>query len=79
MILKIYLSPEIDGSWEFKNYLSGINTSYKKSAIFFPDESFYPDTKIIVYTVGLKRLFPGGFPHEQSLEFFSSKIPKLKA
>ena len=44
---------------------------------FHPAQSFYPEEKIVIYFVGLTRLFPGGEEHEQSLEFFGPKIPQI--
>ncbi len=69
------MSPEVDGDWVFQNASPFSSRKYKDRAIFIPKESFYPETKIVVYIVGLKRLFPGGKRHEQSTEFFSPKLP----
>ncbi len=74
--LTMHISPEIKGEWKFTNILP-INTSLKHQAIFYPEESFYPDTKIVVYIVGLQSLFPGSKAHEQAIEFFSPKTPNI--
>lgn len=71
------LAPEVEGEWIFQNALPFLGR-YKNRAIFTPKESFYPETKIVVYAVGLKRLFPGGKTHEQSIELFSPKLPLIK-
>lgn len=72
------MSPEVEGDWVFHNALPFFSGRYKNRAIFIPKESFYPETKIVVYVVGLKRLFPGGEKHEQSIEFFSPNLPNIK-
>lgn len=72
------LSPEVKGDWVFEDVLPFFSGGYKDRAIFIPKESFYPETKIVVYIVGLKRLFPGGEKHEQSIEFFSPNLPNIK-
>ncbi|MBU1901528.1 Ig-like domain-containing protein [Patescibacteria group bacterium] len=72
--LTLHVSPEIKGEWVFTNVFSK-DTSLKTQATFYPEESFLPEQKIVVYIVGLTRLLPGGELHEQSLEFFSPDIP----
>ncbi len=72
------MSPEVEGEWVFHNALPFFSGRYKDKATFIPRESFYPETKIIVYVVGLKRLFPGGEKHEQSVELFSPNLPNIK-
>ncbi len=76
--VSLRMSPEVEGDWVFQNALPFFSGRYKDRAIFIPKESFYPETKIVVYIVGLKRLFPGGEKHEQSIEFFSPNLPNIK-
>jgi uncharacterized protein YvpB len=73
--VSLHVSPEVEGEWIFQNALPFFSGQYKDRAVFIPKESFYPETKIVVYVVGLKRLFPGGATHEQSVEFFSPRLP----
>lgn len=73
----LHMSPEIKGQWVFQNALPFFSKQYKDKAVFIPEESFYPDTKIVVYMVGLKRLFPGGEKHEQSIDLFSPSLPDI--
>lgn len=76
--VSLHMSPEVEGEWVFQNALSFFSGRYKDKATFIPKESFYPETKIVVYIVGLKRLFPGGEVHEQSIDLFSPSLPSLK-
>ncbi|MBP6859247.1 MAG: Ig-like domain-containing protein [Candidatus Magasanikbacteria bacterium] len=76
--VSLHMSPEVDGEWVFDNALPFFSGGYADRATFIPKESFYPETKIVVYVVGLKRLFPGGTTHEQSIEFFSPNLPNIK-
>lgn len=75
--VSLRMSPEVQGRWVFEDALPFFSGRYKDRAIFIPEESFYPETKIVVYVVGLKRLFPGGAIHEQSIELFSPKLPSI--
>ncbi|OGH87631.1 MAG: hypothetical protein A3J93_03875 [Candidatus Magasanikbacteria bacterium RIFOXYC2_FULL_42_28] len=75
--LSLYISPEVDGEWVFRDVLPFFSNGYKDRATFIPKESFYPESKIVVYIVGLKRLFPVGEKHEQSLEFFAPRLPNI--
>jgi uncharacterized protein YvpB len=76
--VSLRMSPEVEGEWVFQNALPFFSGRYKDKAIFIPKESFFPETKIVVYAVGLKRLFPGGATHEQSIDFFSPSLPLIK-
>lgn len=76
--VSLHMSPEIEGEWVFQNALPFFSEHYKDRAIFIPKESFYPETKIVVYVVGLQRLFPGGATHEQSIDFFSPSLPNIR-
>ncbi len=75
--IKIHISQEVDGTWQYVEYFSPLMTGYIKKAIFRPKRSFYPESKIVVYAVGLKRLFPGGAKHEQAITFYGPKVPNL--
>ncbi len=76
--VSLHISPEVEGNWIFQDALPFFSGRYKDRAVFVPKESFYPEAKVVVYAVGLKRLFPGGTVHEQSLDFFSPMLPNIK-
>lgn len=75
--VSLHISPEVEGEWVFQSALPFFSGRYANKATFIPKESFYPETKIVVYAVGLKRLFPGGTIHEQSMELFSPRLPAV--
>ncbi len=69
------ISPEVKGEWKFEDELF---PGYARKAVFYPEESFYPGDKIVVYLTGLKRIASGGDQHEQSIETFAPKPPEVE-
>ena len=75
--LNLNVSPEVRGRWEFERTVFGIPVQWK--ARFYPEESFFPGKKVVVYVVGLKSLWNPAVIHEQAVEFYSPKIPDIIA
>jgi uncharacterized protein YvpB len=73
--LQMNISPNVDGSWVFEKPV--LNSGLFRKVNFIPNESFPAETKVVIYITGLKQVLPGGDTHEQSVEFFSSKTPKI--
>lgn len=69
------ISPEVKGKWVFND--SALNTSYRDEVKFIPEESFYPDSKIVIYLTKMTRIAAGGQQHEQSIEMFAPKSPQV--
>lgn len=77
--IELNLSPEIDGNWEYVGILGEQEISpYTNKAVFYPDESFFPESKILVYIVGISRILPNGKIHEQAVEVFAPPLPQTK-
>jgi len=75
--LSLNVSPEVAGRWEFERTSLGIPVRWK--ARFYPEESFFPGKKVVVYVVGLKSLWNPEVIHEQAVEFYSPKVPDIIA
>lgn len=73
--LKLNIAPNVDGSWVFEKPI--LNSGLYRKVNFIPNESFPAETKVVIYITGMKQVLPGGDSHEQSVEFFSTKIPKV--
>ncbi len=72
---QLYISPEVMGHWEFEKTVFDIPLQWK--ARFYPEESFFPGQKIVVYAVGLRARWGEETLHEQAVEFYSPKIPNI--
>ncbi len=69
------ISPEIEGDWKFESVSKILPT--KRKVVFTPERSFYPDTEVVVYVVGIRSDLSEGKLHEQSIEMHSPKIPNI--
>ncbi|NTV31493.1 hypothetical protein HGA91_05970 [candidate division WWE3 bacterium] len=67
--IMFHVSPEVKGKWEWKS---------SQEVTFFPEESFYPESRIIIYAVGIRPIWSRWTSHEQSIEFDAPKIPSLQ-
>lgn len=74
--IKFNVSPEVEGDWVFEEAFPG--SPVKRKARFYPKESFYPESEVVVYVVGMKQSWSGGKEHEQAIEFKSPKIPDIE-
>lgn len=74
-LVKLYVSPEVMGHWEFEKTIFDLPLKWK--AKFYPEESFYPGQKIVVYATGLKAQWGKQELHEQAVEMFAPKIPQI--
>lgn len=72
----VNLSPDTESIYEYKEFL-GLN-SWITQVNIYPEKSFLPEQKVVVYTTGLKRIFLGGNVHEQSIEYFTPSEPEVK-
>lgn len=73
--VKLYVSPEVMGYWDFEKTI--FNLPLKWKAKFYPEESFYPGQKIVIYAAGLKSQWGKEELHEQAIEMFAPKIPLI--
>ena len=69
-LVQLYISPEVMGRWEFER-------PWKVK--FYPDESFFPGKKIVVYVTGLRARWGEENPHEQAIELFAPRIPQISS
>ena len=75
--VKLYVSPEVMGYWEFEKTVFGLPLKWK--AKFYPEESFFPGQKIVIYAVGLRARWGKEELHEQAVELFAPKLPRIAA
>jgi len=75
--LSLNVSPETEGHWDFARTVFNIPLRWKGK--FYPEKSFYPESKIVIYVVGLKSLWNPNISHEQAVEFFAPKLPEVIA
>ena len=73
--LSLNVSPETEGNWDFARTIFNIPITWR--AKFYPAQSFYPESKIVIYVVGLKSLWNPATVHEQAVEFFAPKLPQV--
>lgn len=73
----IHMSPESNVNIQYETYW-GIE-GLLKSITLIPNESFLPNQRVVIYTTGIQRLFPGGVKHENSQEFFTPKDPDIES
>lgn len=71
----INLAPEVKGTWLYEKQF--LKTDLYRKIVFIPEESFFPEQKIVIYLVGLKQIASGGDTHEQPVELFAPKIPTI--
>jgi len=75
--IKFNISPEIEGNWVLEGATSYF--PFKRKVRFYPKESFFPGSKIVVYVVGIRQWWYWGQAHEHSIEFYSPKIPNIES
>ncbi|MDD3661796.1 MAG: Ig-like domain-containing protein [Candidatus Dojkabacteria bacterium] len=74
--IEFHISPDVPGDWTFKRIVPSL--PYSRKAVFHPQESFYPESEVVVYIVGIESLSTVGKSHEHALEFKAPAIPKVE-
>lgn len=68
------LSPTIDGEWMWDAPTVG---GFYRTARFLPAESFFPDSKVVLYMVGVTAALGNDTTHEMALEWTGPRTPNL--
>lgn len=72
--ITFHVSPIVEGEWMWeKPVLNG----FYRTARFLPAESFLPDSRIVVYVVGLRSVLQKSTSHELAIEFIAPRTPQL--
>lgn len=75
-LLQFFISPEMEGEWVWeKNQLS----MFPRKVTFYPHQSFYPGTRVLIYMVGLKSPWHLHQSHEESIEYYAPTLPEISA
>jgi len=69
------ISPDTSGKWVWDNYL-GIN-NLTRSGKFYPDQSFFPNKRIVVYITGIGRMGLSSEYNEAALNLESTSLPEI--
>lgn len=72
--LTYHISPEIDGQWRWESTHFGL---VSRKLTFYPTTSYEPNSRVIIYLVGLKQKWFANASHEISFEFNAPKIPHI--
>lgn len=75
--VQLYVSPEVMGYWDFEKTI--FNLPLKWKAKFYPEESFYPGQKIVIYAAGLRSRWGKEELQEHAVEMFAPKVPQIIA
>jgi hypothetical protein len=73
--VQLNISPEIKGEWKWEE-IAGIGALQRK-ATFYPEESIYPGSDVVVYVTGIRNFMSSGKLHEYSIEFNAPRIPQI--
>ncbi len=73
--ITFYTSPEVQGEWVWEEGLLGL--PLKRRVTFYPQESFYPGSEVVVYMVGLRQAWHNGESHEHALAYTAPRVPKI--
>lgn len=73
--IQFNVSPEVSGKWEAKEILPGFDLA--REFTFVPEESFTPDSPVVVYVAGIKPPWGIGKEHEVAIDAFAPAIPEI--
>ncbi|MFS8131172.1 MAG: Ig-like domain-containing protein [Candidatus Dojkabacteria bacterium] len=68
------MTPKLEGDWVWEKFLF---SNYTVRGHFYPKQTYLPDQRIVIYIIGVKRLFVNSENHELALNFFSPKAPEV--
>lgn len=72
--ITFHVSPVIEGEWLWERPQIG---KLYRTVRFLPAESFLPDSRIVVYMVGLRSILQKDTAHELAVEFIGPRTPQL--
>lgn len=72
--ITFHVSPIVEGEWMWEK---PVLNSFYRTVRFLPTESFLPDSRIVVYVVGLRSVLQKNTSHELAIEFTAPRTPQL--
>ncbi|MCA9397285.1 Ig-like domain-containing protein [candidate division WWE3 bacterium] len=73
--ITFYTSPVIEGEWIWSD--GPAHLPLYQNVTFHPKESFYPNSHIVVYMVGLRSAWNSTDSHELALDYSAPRIPRV--
>ena len=73
--ITFYTSPEIEGEWVWDDTIA--NLPLHQEVTFHPKESFYPNSQVVVYMVGLRSSWNNTDSHELALDYTAPRTPRV--